>query len=458
MGPPVLPPDSYTPNQIPLGTRILRTLGSLGLIAYGILGVVIDDVVIPGKRNSMHLHGLPAWLMALAMACAAITLIAVVVDHYDRRNNEPVYRRLENWVGKLGWVFAGLSTGSQIAGIHYPQPSQVTMLSGFFGMFTAIAVSAIGFVQTQPVAASFPAVSPGAGRIRLSAMLGWVCIAAGSIVLLFALPGILGFKITHFMAAAAAIVFVAIGMALQRQLSPAATGNRFWVSSFQHWKAVRISILLIVGLGAIWYAKSRQWGEWLAQDEQERLSAPVWTYHFEDFAGGIPRELVQKHLGQEGFRMRCYGNLRPEERLEPDDREVCWTIANSTDGIPSRMITFWFGDDGLRQIRMDFGKADWTEVQAWFERQGSPLLGHFGREQGGQLIVGRRGKTGLILTSAPGPLNWVMVLWQSREILQRRSCANGDSSIGENWGALCEHWPEWQAPAGFVERHRTASK
>lgn len=454
--PVAIPEENHTPNHVPLTTRIFRTLGSLGLISYSILGVLIDDIVIPGKRNSMHLHGLPAWFMALAMVCGAITLISVVVDHYDRKNNEQTYRRLESWAGKLGWVLAGMATGSQIAGIHFPQPSKVTTLSAFLGIFVMVAVSAIGFVKTQPVQAPSPLKQSRLVQSGMTGILGWVCMIAGGIVLVLALPGILGFKITHFVAAAAAIAIISIGVVIRRPSVNEANDSSSSTSSFQHWKTVRISILLIVGLGLIWYAKSRQWGEWLDQDEQERQAAPKWAYHFEDFTSGISREHLQKYLSQEGFRMRCYGNLKAEERLEPDDKEVCWTIANSTDGIPSRMITFWFGNEGLRQIRMDFSRSEWPDVQKWFDRQGSLLVGNFGREQGGQLIVGRRGKTGLILTSAPGPLNWVMVLWQSREILQERSCARADSSIGENWGALCQNWPAWQPTEGFLQRHHPA--
>jgi uncharacterized membrane protein YidH (DUF202 family) len=384
-------------------------------------------------------------------------LISVVIDHYDRKNNEPVYRQLENRTGKLGWLLAGLATGCQIAGIQFPQPSKVTALSAILGLFVMLALSAIGFVKTQPVPAPSPGEAPRPVQSSLPVILGWVFIVAGSIVLALALPGIPGFKIIHFIAAAAAISIIAIGVVLRRPPSTGADATRSSTPSFQHWKTVRISILLIVGLGLIWYAKSRQWGEWLDQDEQERQTAPNWAYHFDDFTAGVSREHLQKYLSQEGFRMRCYGNLKAEERLEPDDKEVCWTIANSTDGIPSRMITFWFGDEGLRQIRMDFSKSEWPEVQKWFEGQGSLLFGNFGREQGGQLIVGRRGKTGLVLTAAPGPLNSVMVLWQSREILQERSCAKADSSIGENWGALCQNWPAWQPTTGFIQRHLPAT-
>ncbi len=451
----------YTPNQIPLQTRILRTLGSVALLAYGILGVVIDDLVIPGKRSSMHLHGLSAWLMALAIACAAVTLFAVVVDHYDRRNNESVYRRLERWAGKLGWVLAGLATGLATAGIHYPQPSTVTTFSAVLGCILGLLVAAIGFVKTKASqriseSSSIPSrvPAPGTAHTNASTILGWVFLIAGALVLFFSLPGLLGFRITSFVAAAAAIVLIAIGLSL-RQPAAKSVDSTTPAAPSQRWTTLRIALLLIIGLAVIWYAKSRQWESWIDQDEKERLAAPAWNYRFEDFTAGISREFLQKQLGKEGFRMRCYGNLKPEERLEPDDQEVCWTIANNTAGIPSRMITFWFGQEGLRQMRMDFGKAEWPEVQKWFEAQGSVLTGSFGREQGGQQIIGRRGRTGLILTSAPGPMNWVMVLWQSREILQERSCAKADSSIGDNWGALCQNWPAWKPQAGFAQQHQS---
>lgn len=100
----------YTPNHIPAGTRVLYIVVSVALIAYGIFGLWIDDIFIPGKRGTgVHLHGLAAWLMFAAMVLASLNLLSVVVDHFDQRNNETDYRRFARVTGIMGYTFFGLA-------------------------------------------------------------------------------------------------------------------------------------------------------------------------------------------------------------------------------------------------------------------------------------------------------------------------------------------------------------
>lgn len=451
----MVPPDKYVHNQVPLKTRVFRLLGSLGLIAYGILGVVIDDIVIPGKRTAFHLHGLPAWLMALAMACAAIWLLALVIDHYDRRNNEAIYRAIEEWARKLGWILAGLATGLQIGGVHYPQPSTVTPTSAFFGGLFMLLVSCYGFLkipstserQTSERQTNESESSTHAGLRKIS---GAITIAGGCFVIFIAWKGLFNFQIINYVAVAASIILICLGTILLSPLDKSPQSVVTHSPSFAHWKTIRITALLIFGLGAIWYVRAQQWGEWLEQDEQERRTAPLWTYHFEDFSDKLSRDQIQKKLVQEGFHVRCYGNLKADEQVEPDDKETCWTIARSTDGIPTRMITFWFGENGLKHIRMDFDRSDALEVQKWVDRQGTHLTYDFGREHGGSKIDGWRGKTGLILYAPPGALNWVMVFWQSHETAQKTYCSNIEPSTGHNYQDICLDWPVSHLTSKFI--------
>ena len=88
---------SYTPNHISLDKRAVYLVVSSGIIFYAVGSLLQDDFYIwfPGKRGrhiSEHLHGTAAWLAAGATFAAASSLLAVVVDHYDRRNNERNYR------------------------------------------------------------------------------------------------------------------------------------------------------------------------------------------------------------------------------------------------------------------------------------------------------------------------------------------------------------------------------
>lgn len=98
--------DSYTPNHIDSSTRIGNLFLSACLLGYGIYGVYVDDIYIPGKRSpGTHFHGEPAWFLCAAMVCSALNMLSVVVDHYDIRNNEINYKRFATVTQVLSWTF-----------------------------------------------------------------------------------------------------------------------------------------------------------------------------------------------------------------------------------------------------------------------------------------------------------------------------------------------------------------
>ena len=103
----------HTPNHIPRSERIINVLYASVIIGLGAVGLTTGSLLLPGKRtstaNGVALQGLSAWIMYAAMLCAAAVLLSVVVDHYDRRNNEVNYRRFAQ-IGKvLGWFLCFLS-------------------------------------------------------------------------------------------------------------------------------------------------------------------------------------------------------------------------------------------------------------------------------------------------------------------------------------------------------------
>ena len=116
---PFAPSGSYfEPNHYSASQRFWNTLLALALVAYGSLGVYLDDLFIPGRGGSgMHLHGLAAWLMYAAFLCAAAVLFSLVVDHYDRRNNEHHYTKFKKVATTVGWWFFGAAVAWQIVGL-----------------------------------------------------------------------------------------------------------------------------------------------------------------------------------------------------------------------------------------------------------------------------------------------------------------------------------------------------
>jgi len=101
---------SYEPNFIPLKKRALNIVVSIVLLAYGGYGVYINDLFIPGKRSSgIHLHDNPAFMMYISFICAALVMISVIIDHYDKRDNEAKYKwfaRVFEHVGGILFILA----------------------------------------------------------------------------------------------------------------------------------------------------------------------------------------------------------------------------------------------------------------------------------------------------------------------------------------------------------------
>jgi hypothetical protein len=106
---------AYTPNHIPQAERVIHVLRSALLLAYGTYGVWVNDIYFPGRRSpGIHLHDAPAWIMWGAMVCACLVMLSVVVDHYDRRNNETNYQRFATVFSYAGWGLAALSFSMEV--------------------------------------------------------------------------------------------------------------------------------------------------------------------------------------------------------------------------------------------------------------------------------------------------------------------------------------------------------
>lgn len=94
------------PNRVPLDQRVIYILLSVFLLAYGLHGLIVDDLFIPGRRShGMHLHGRGAVWMFVAICYFVVMMLTVVVDHYDTRDNERAYRTFADFSKYLGMFF-----------------------------------------------------------------------------------------------------------------------------------------------------------------------------------------------------------------------------------------------------------------------------------------------------------------------------------------------------------------
>lgn len=96
--------DRYIPNEVPASTRWWRLVLSVLILAWGSYGLWADTLIVPvSKRGDvLHLRGAAAVVMFCAMVAAVLNLLAVIVDHFDERNNELTYRRIESFTRVVG--------------------------------------------------------------------------------------------------------------------------------------------------------------------------------------------------------------------------------------------------------------------------------------------------------------------------------------------------------------------
>ncbi|MFO1446910.1 MAG: hypothetical protein U1F61_01935 [Opitutaceae bacterium] len=102
--------EIFPPRNVPLLIRVSAGLISAGILMYGLFGIWNDDLFMPGKytgsgsTGGVHFRGIAAWLMFGALACPVVWLLTRIVYHYDRRNNEEIYRRCSKWLYWAWWI------------------------------------------------------------------------------------------------------------------------------------------------------------------------------------------------------------------------------------------------------------------------------------------------------------------------------------------------------------------
>lgn len=95
----------FSPNEISAFDRGLNTFLSILLLLYGIIGLLVDDIYLPGKHTrGIHFHGTPAIIAFAGFMCFVLYLLTIVIDHYDRRNNERRYVQFRKFIRFMGYT------------------------------------------------------------------------------------------------------------------------------------------------------------------------------------------------------------------------------------------------------------------------------------------------------------------------------------------------------------------
>lgn len=101
----------YIPNRIEPVRRRLLAASSSFIATYGAWSIWRNDFAVPiwlRSRNGapwLHLHDGAAIAASAALFCACLVMLSVVLDHYDKRDNERHYKLFAQVFTYAGWTF-----------------------------------------------------------------------------------------------------------------------------------------------------------------------------------------------------------------------------------------------------------------------------------------------------------------------------------------------------------------
>ena len=107
--------DERSPNKIPKSTRIFNTLWAAFLLGLCCYAFIKGSLVYPGVRGSgpVELSGVSLILFGIGLISGALNAVLVVVDHYDKRDNEFLYKQMAKVLNVIGVIAIVLAFGYQ---------------------------------------------------------------------------------------------------------------------------------------------------------------------------------------------------------------------------------------------------------------------------------------------------------------------------------------------------------
>ena len=189
-------------------------------------------------------------------------------------------------------------------------------------------------------------------------------------------------------------------------------------------RIIRVAVLLIVG--AVLVTTAYLLPENFKHDLSDRLvalRAPNFDHPLNKFHESSQSDIIREYNAR-GFTLTCYGNLRPEEQVSSTEDYACWMPINSAySNIPARMVTFFFSQEKLNHVRLEFPDSSSDQVQEYLGKKLSSeqrldMLPQYRARTNiyGESLMMWEVNGGVIQTpSKVTPGHLFMVLWTRRE-------------------------------------------
>ena len=368
---------------ISTNTHETRFLAGFLLFLFGLLGLFSGWIPVL-TRSSILISKFPVTVAMLCGYCSLVVILSSTIDRFDKDASVGAYRLIGRWFMWCGVFLAAFSISLVVTRTLYADD-----------LLKSVKLFAVGAVTS----------------------------------VLFSL-------------------FAYLLLRKQRQIVP--TNRRKGIAR-KDWIKVGLAIILcLVAIQMLYqrYVENQaREASYAAEDEETRRSAKPWIIELEALHGGMTVKEISALARKDGHNIKCYSDLRSEERFRPDDKSACWATVGNVWGIPALNSGFAFSDDGLRNNVLHFPESSWNQIQQKLDQIGQRLPQTFGTEpESGGSVFGWRLNSGLVFSAAPPKGKEVTVLWTAKIDVARDHCLyQGTAARRDPHGysvPIKQLWPE----------------
>lgn len=123
-------------------------------------------------------------------------------------------------------------------------------------------------------------------------------------------------------------------------------------------------VAVIMFIAFKFYTNAQQNAKYEAQDAQERQFAPDLQIELKTLTNKEQSEVIEEYRHQ-GLNLRCFSDLRPEEKISKQDDYLCWAVTKNILNIPSRSMAIFFSQKKLTNVRLEFPESSFNLVQSY---------------------------------------------------------------------------------------------
>lgn len=183
--------------------------------------------------------------------------------------------------------------------------------------------------------------------------------------------------------------------------------------------------ILTTGASILIYDRLPATYRYALDDCYARIGQPIFTTSPDSFTT-IPQADIIREYTNRGHKLKCYGGLQREERIQQSNDYLCSGHINTAyDGIPARLVTFFFSKGELTDVRIEFPSSSYPKLLNYLSRKLANQRrldklpeNDFGTDNmGGKLLVWAVPDGVLVTSDSQVDGDITVLMWSSRKSL-----------------------------------------